>query len=151
MNKLEERIKKYNIPAPLYEPVFDRVLVFQIPTMESETFRDGVIFKPNETKKRESAQSPRGVVVSAGMRARDILESHGIQLGDIVWFARHTMWRHELDASSKSFSVIRAGEVCGSEDLFDRIGTEVQMTKDEDGHYQLEGIKRQDPSEYDDQ
>lgn len=151
MSKLEERVKKYDIPIPPYEPVFDRCLVFQVPTVESETFKDTSLIKPDLTKKRESTQSPRGVLVAAGMRARDILESHGIQLGDIVWFARHTMWRHELDASSKAFSVIRAGEVCGSEDLFDRVGTEVQLTKDADGMYCLEGIKRQDPSEFDDQ
>jgi co-chaperonin GroES (HSP10) len=152
MSKLEERIKKYDIPPTLYEPVFDRVLVYQIETMESETFSGSTLIKPEVTRKKERSGSPRGVLVAAGLKARDIMESHGIEIGDIVWFARMSMWKHELDASSKSFSVLRIGEICGSEDLAKAIKAgDLKYAPSDDGQWELEGHKRRfNPEEYND-
>jgi co-chaperonin GroES (HSP10) len=152
MSLLEERVKKYEIPEVLYQPVFDRVLVYQIPTVESDTFAGSCLVKPEATKKREKNQSPRGVLVAAGQKAMDIMADHGIQLGDVVWFARMTMWRHEVDATLKEFAVIRAGEICGSEDLTARVESGEVKFERKDGQTRIVGsADRCDPEEWSDQ
>ena len=153
MTTLEERVAKYEIPPILYQPVFDRVLVYQIPTVESDTFAGSCLVKPEATRKREKNQSPRGVLVAAGQKALDVMADHGIQLGDIVWFARMSMWRHEVDATLKEFSILRAGELCGSEDLRDRVTAGQVSFKRIDGLTCIDGAQpnRSDPEEYSDQ
>ncbi len=144
MSRLQERITKYEIPKWPYEASFDRVLLFQIPTVESETFSGSLLYKPETTKKREKVGSPRAVIVSAGLKAMEILESNGIYVGDIVWFARWAMFRHELDATSKEFSIIRVGEITGCEDLSH--GYQERLS---DGFYAVKGstTQRVDPEE----
>ncbi len=152
MTKLEERIKKYDIPPLLYAPVFDRCLVYQIDTVESDTFEGSCLVKPEVTKRRERNGSPRGVLVGAGLKALDILGSHGIELGDIVWFARMAMWKHEIDASNRVFSVIRAGEITGSEDLQEALGAgDIRYHLSDDETWEIEGVRRAaDPQEFED-
>lgn len=149
--KLKERRQKYEIPETMYEPVFDRCLVFQIPTVESDTFKGSILVKPEVTKTREKNSSPRGVLVAAGLTARDQLESHGIEIGDIVWFARLSLWKHEIDAGSKQFAVIRAAEISGSEDLKERLATGAAQIERADGQWRMAGTsQRTDAPEFDD-
>lgn len=122
--KLQERIEKYEIPKPPYATTFDRILVFQINTTEEETFRGSSIIKADVTKDRDRKVSPRGVLISAGLKAREHLQSHGYRIGDIVWFAKHSYFGHEVDTGGgrhKWFTTLRSSELCGSEDLAERI------------------------------
>lgn len=163
MSLLEERIQKYDIPNWMYQPVFDRVLVYQIPTVESDTFAGSSLIKPEQTKVRERSQSPRGVIVAAGQKAREILDDHGIQIGHVVWFARMALFRHEIDASRTQFSIIRAGEICGSEDLLVAVKSGAASFLKVEGQYYIADAsteagpptvipaKRQDPEEWSDQ
>jgi hypothetical protein len=164
---LEERRKKYEIPEALYQPVFDRVLIYQVPTVESETFAStlnpgeaSTLIRPETTKRREQRQSPRGVIVAMGLKAKEILQDHGVDLGHIVWFARMAMWKHEVDSSLKEFAIIHAGEICGSEDLLTEMTVggltwryDTKITKDK-GQWVLSthlGGERSDPQEWSDQ
>jgi hypothetical protein len=149
--KLKERWGKYGIPEAMYQPAFDRCLVFQIPTVESDTFKGSVLIKPETTKAKEKSSSPRGVLVAAGLAAKDQLDDHGIQVGDIVWFARMSLWKHEIDAGSKQFAVIRAAEITGSEDLKDRLASGDVKTEQVDGQWRIAGRgPRNDAPEFDD-
>lgn len=153
MSVLDEKIKKYEIPKWPYQPAFDRCLIYQIPTVEADTFKDSVLVKPEITKQREKQTSPRGVLVAAGQKARSILESHGIFIGHTVWFARFTLYKHEFDASNKSFATIRAAEINGSEELLADVesGREV-FTMTEDGEWLFNDsdgvVARKDPEEF---
>lgn len=159
---LNRKIEKYDIPRPHYQPVFDRCLVFQVNTVEKDDFATVVseatgkevkLYRPEETKDRERRTSPRGVLVAAGMKALEILHGHGINVGDTVWFARFSPWAHEINASSKVFNVIRAGEISGSEELMDKFEQgEAKHVIEDDGHWALEmkgdKLLRTDPEEY---
>ena len=120
---LEERIKEYKIPDWPYSAAFDRVTVFILPEAKAtrETFvPGGKILMTDERKAATKLESPRAVVVSAGLSARDYLASHGMGLGHIVWIARLSPWRHQVekDEAGKDieFFFLRAGDLCGSED-----------------------------------
>lgn len=121
---LDEAIKEHKIPKWPYEAGFDRIIVFQIPEDKAarETFSPGgLIVKTEQRNAAEEAETPRGVLCSAGLGARDVLRSHGIGLGHMLWVARHSPWRHEVDRDADGkviqFLFLRVGDIVGSETL----------------------------------
>lgn len=120
---LDAAIREHRIPPCPYEAVYDRIVVFSVP--EDKASRDtftagGLIAKPTATKDKEEAESPRGILVSAGLGARDVLISHGIGLGHMLWVARLAPWRHVVDRTEKGaveFLFMRVGDIVGSETL----------------------------------
>lgn len=122
-NLLDAAIREYKIPPCPYEAVYDRIVVFSVP--EDKASRDtftagGLITKPDSTKDKEEAESPRGILVSAGLGARDVLVGHGIGLGHMLWVARLAPWRHVVDRTEKGpveFLFMRVGDIVGSETL----------------------------------
>jgi hypothetical protein len=121
---LAKAIEQYKIPAWPYEAAYDRIVVFSLPEDNAarDTYaKDGVIVKPESVRTYEQNQTPRGVIVSAGLGARDVLASHGIGLGHVVWVARLSPWRHEIDRDANGrmieFLFLRVGDVVGSETL----------------------------------
>lgn len=138
---LVEKIKRYDIPPWPYQPTFDRIIVYQIPTTESETFKDSILVKPEVTKEKEKRQAPRAVLVAAGLRARDELESHGIEIGHTIWFARYSGNIHETDVGGgrhKGFCFLRAMEVTGSEEQLTALEAgALEFVKDADGRWSI--------------
>lgn len=120
---LTEMAERYKVPPCPYEASFDRVVVFSVP--EEKAMRDtyvdgGLIAKPETKKTTEKNETPRGILVSAGLTARDYLRGHGIGLGHMVWVARLSPWRHEVDRTAAGvveFLFLRAGDIVGSETL----------------------------------
>jgi len=121
---LSEMIERYKVPPWPYEAAYDRIVVFSVP--EAKAARDtymegGLIAKPQTKMAAEKNETPRGILVSAGLGARDYLRSHGMGLGHMVWVARLSPWRHEVDRTEKDgvieFLFLRAGDVVGSETL----------------------------------
>lgn len=121
---LDAAIAEYSIPRWPYEATYDRIVVFSLP--EAKSTRDtyiegGSIVMPETKKAREQAMSPRGVICSAGLGARDVLRSHGMGLGHVVWVARLSPWRHEVEITKEGkvieFLFLRVGDVVGSETL----------------------------------
>ncbi len=124
MSLLADRIKKYQLPACPYEPTFDRIIIYTLPESKAdrETFvPGGKILKLDIVADAERKESPRGILMAAGLEARDILRGHGIDLGHIVWVARFSPWRHEIEltATGKTIEMMfmRAGDIVGSEDV----------------------------------
>lgn len=120
---LSEMIERYKVPPWPYEAVYDRVVVFSVPEAKAtrETYVDGgLIAKPQTKMAAEKNETPRGILVSAGLGARDYLRAHGMGLGHMVWVARLSPWRHEVDRTNDGaieFLFLRAGDVVGSETL----------------------------------
>lgn len=158
---LDQAIKAYNIPKWPYEAGFDRIVVFQVPEDKAarETFsKGGIVIKTEQRSAAEEAETPRGVIVSAGLQALDYLRGHGIGLGHMLWVARHSPWRHEVDRDANGkviqFLFLRAGDIVGSETLMDQIekgdvSVEVQPDGKHVYHFKNEAARpRFDPPSY---
>lgn len=158
---LEEAIKRYGIPRCPYEPAFDRVVVYSVPEerAERDTFIEGgKLFKPETRKDYERNSTPRGVLVAAGLGARDVLRSHGMGLGHVVWVARFSPWRHVVDVNDKAreeeFLFLRVGDIVGSETLAGWATSgqvKIQVQPDGTHHYVTEFdqlLPRFDPPSY---
>lgn len=149
---LEARIKEFDIPRWPYAACFDRVIVWTLP--EAKAKRDtyipgGHIHMPERVKQAIEDESPRGVLVSAGLTGRDYLASHGMGLGHVVWVARLSPWRHEVERDSQGrdirFLFLRAGDLCGSEDTLKwEAEGRIQVVTDAEGkhHYVFDGETR---------
>lgn len=122
--KLERRRLEFGITDGAFRKraLFERVLIHQIPSAEDmgETFGGGLIYKPDTSRDREERQAPCGIIVSAGLRALDILWSNGVELGDIITFIHcapfhipcdyvHGQWRYLIN--------LNVGDLLADEDL----------------------------------
>jgi len=140
---LDARRLEYGIPDGAFklQAAFDRILVYQIPINRKNTFGDTSIIKPETSERREAEEAPRGILVSAGMKAMDNLRSNGIDLGHIVSFIRLSPWRMYVDCVeglSFHIMILRDGDLLGSEDLRaalvqGKCKIEVREYKDEEG------------------
>ena len=159
MSLLDERLKKYGLPPWPYQPAFDRIVVYTMPEEKAsrETFVEGgLIVKAEVTKDREEQESPRCILVAAGLAARDQLRGDGIDVGHIVWVARFSPWRHTVERTTDGdvdFMFLRAGDVVGSEDVLRLMRDGKIKTKvGDDGKHQYvvedSAIPRFDPPSY---
>jgi hypothetical protein len=122
------RVQELDIPAWPGQACFERIIVYRIPDdgSASETFaKDGVIIKPEYRRKVDKERSPRGVVVSAGLAAMDVLVSNGMQIGELVWFAPHVPFRFEVGKRAGGtpweFYFMNVGDIVLSEDILQRV------------------------------
>lgn len=102
--------------------IFERVFVFQIPSAANsgETFGDTTILKPETSKKKAMQEAPRGVLVSAGLRALDILRSNGVDLGHVITFiklARYHIPYETIAGRDYHLIQLNVGDLVGSEDI----------------------------------
>lgn len=120
--KLRQAAEKYGIPAGAMRAQFkfDRVGLWQLSDDDgADTFKGSKIIKADMTKKRDLAQAPRGVIVSAGLTALDRFRSHGVEVGDVVWFVRLSPWRRPvdvIDGKEVYLLVLRDGDIIAKED-----------------------------------
>ena len=118
---LEAKRLKYQITDGTFRvhPAFDRILVFQISEHEGETFGGGAIIMAPTVAKREEVETPRGVIISAGLLALDHLRSNCIDIGHTVYFVQNAPWRIRVDVNRGHLfhvMVLRDGDLIGSED-----------------------------------
>jgi hypothetical protein len=102
------------------QAVFDRVLVWQVPEAwyAGETFEGTGIVKAVSTQKRQEYDTPRGIIVSAGLNALDVLRSQGMDVGHVVHFMVNSLYRRPLDDhDEKHLALMRVGDIVDSEDL----------------------------------
>jgi hypothetical protein len=165
--KLDKRRLEYGIPNGAFQilPAFDRVFVHQIPEDESRFYGDSeFLIKPEHVLTVERNNTPRGILVAAGLQARDALESSGIQVGDIIKFQKLAPFNMTVDTvagTPMQVMVIRDGDVVGSEDAAEKLNSGSHSIKNvgKDGNYdfrladneskQVTGSKREayyDPS-----
>lgn len=129
--KLEQRRLEWKIPDGVFRvspgTLFDRILIYQIPLL-SECREDGnkiggaagLLWKSEQTREKESREAPRGVIVGAGMKALDSLRSHGVDLGDIVYFCKNSVYSIQVDYIAghwERVSLAREGDLVLSEDV----------------------------------
>lgn len=129
MTKLDERRKQYGIPEIPYLPMGKVVLVFRIPTEETTA---GGLYLPEEHREPK----PMGVLVGAGLAARDILRDALVEIGDIVWFGQFSGWEKEIArdpmGKGKQILQLKVDELNGSEDAKARLGKTHEIEYDEE-------------------
>jgi hypothetical protein len=152
---LESRRLEYGIIDEYFEVVatFEKVFVY-VPTVApgaSKKFGDTLIEMPDTVAAAEAQAAPEGIIVSAGLRALDILESNGLGLGDIVTFSRGAIARVRcgwFEGVQQWVSTMYADDISGSRDLRSRIVSgECVLKKNAEGqsYYEWNGIRLPEP------
>lgn len=123
---LDRRRLEYGIPDGAFRLscAFDRIYVYQLEWDNKETYGDTSIVKPDSKRARDRTESPRGVLIAAGLRALDALRSNGFALGHIVGLIELAPYRVEcdtVDGRSHQILIMNAGDLIGSEDLAEQI------------------------------
>lgn len=124
---LEERRLKYGIVDEYFkiQAAFKRVYVRQIPEWDGETFGpESQIIRTQNEQRRGRESTPRGVIVSAGPEALDILRTNGMDVGDIVWIVQLAIFRLpvlEIDGKAEVALVLQVGDIVGNEDTKQRL------------------------------
>lgn len=108
------------------QAVFDRVLVWRVPEgwYAGDKFEGTNIVKAVSTKARQELDTPRGIIVSAGLNALDVLRSQGMDIGHVVHICVNSMYRRPLeDTGNDKFTLglLRVGDIVDSEDLADAL------------------------------
>jgi hypothetical protein len=157
---LDQRIREFKIPVWPGQAMYNRIIVYRLPDKAAarESFTEGgLIVKPETVASDTKWRSPRGVIVSAGLQAMDVLRGNGIGLGDIIWMASHTPWRFEVERTLEGEVIeffFMSGDVVISEDLPKRISAGYVKVELRDGKHQLAlekgAIPRFDPPEHPD-
>ena len=158
---LDKRIAEFEIPMWPGEATFARILVYRIPDKAAarDTFvEDGKILMPETVRSNEEFRSPRGIIVSAGLQAMDILRGNGMQLGEMIWMSSHTPWRFKVDTrkdgTDVEFFFMQAGDVTLSEDLLTARQAGKVRVELRDGKHQLvvadDKVPRFDPPSHPD-
>jgi len=111
--------KELDIPALPYLPLGKNVLIFRL---EGEEKTKGGIIVPDVHKEVKS----RGILLAAGLAARDILADGLIEIGDEVcfaYFAGRDRKTEERDAGSAGKSILecKVEDVLGSVDALERV------------------------------
>lgn len=149
---LDSRRLEYLIPNGAFEcyPAFDKVFIWQLSTTEGNTYsKGGSIIMPDQIIAAKRNTAPRGIIVSAGLKAMDSLYSTGIEIGHIVRFKKFAPFILEvdnIDGHALTVMVMRDGDVEASEDLSTQIhakrGEIVNVSPDGksyDFRYKLDG------------
>ena len=133
---LVERAKYWGFELPSDATWADRVIVWRLPPIERS---DGGIYMPG------NLDSPHvlGVLVGAGMRALQELESNGITLGHYVKFERFAGWEHNDTTPEKlrgaRFLYLNSRQILSSTDLKDALEDgRINYLTGEDGIVRLE-------------
>ena len=154
---LMQCMKEFNIPPWPGQALFERVLIYIVPSEEeaSETFAPGgAIIKPDTKREIDKARSPRGVIVSAGLAAMDILRGNGMQVGEVVRVAPFVPYRYDCGKDSEGrpieFMFCNVADVVLSEDILQRLADGELEVKGSNGKhvyvYEDEPLQRAEPT-----
>lgn len=118
---LDERRIKYQIPDAAFAraAMLDKILLFQIPMWEGDTYGDTKIVMSQQGRKRQEEEAPRGIIISAGLEALDVLHANGCGLGHIVLFVRLSPWRvpyEMIEGHEVHLIPLRVGDLIADED-----------------------------------
>lgn len=123
---LDARRLGYGLPDSAFtvQAGFESVYIWQIPIYSGETVTaTSKIIKPQAMMDREKKESPRGIIVSAGLTALDALRSHGMDVGHIVTIIKLAPYRVYFgigDTGKFDWLLdLRVGDIHGSLDTAD--------------------------------
>ncbi len=120
---LDEKRIMWGIPDAAFttaQATFNKVLVWQIPLSQSETYEGTSIIKTQTTQRRDRMEAPRGIIISAGLQALDQLKSHGVDVGHTVGFCRVAPFRRQfttIGGVALYLIILHASDIIDSEDL----------------------------------
>jgi chaperonin GroES len=112
LDKIREQHKDSIPPVP-YLPVGEVVLVYRLPPEDRTA---GGLIIPEEN------QSPlsRGILIAAGLAARDVMADALIETGDIVYFAKYAgderEFKREAAQKGEKLLQLKVREILGSAD-----------------------------------
>lgn len=99
----------------------ERVFLYQVAVADSEDVQGSQIVRPDVTVSTERFTASSGILVSAGLKARDYLSANGVELGHIVRFAKLAVLRLPLglmiDGKEEHLLSLHCSEIYGSRDL----------------------------------
>jgi len=140
---LEQRRLEYLIPNGAFaqRAMYDRLLLWQIPYYR-ENYGDTRIIMSEQGRDRNKNEAPRGIIVSAGLQALDVLHDHGSGLGNVVKFIRLAPWRLPCDmigGQEQYLMILRCGDLIADEDLELKLrarewAVRAERRKDKDGN-----------------
>ena len=126
--KLDRLRKQYDIPDVPYLPLGKVCLVFRMPSEEKTA---GGLYVPEDNRGPKSY----GVLVAAGLAAREILRDALIEIGDIVHFGRYEGDESEFKRVAASSGIkllqLKVEGILGSVDALKRV-TEYEIKTTED-------------------
>jgi len=118
-NKLDKIRDQYrdSVPPIPYLPIGEVVLVYRLPSEEKTA---GGLYVPEEHRSPVSS----GILIAAGLAARDVMADALIETGDIVYFARFAgdekeFKRDEAKVGQKLLQ-LKVRELLGSADALER-------------------------------
>lgn len=122
---LEHRRLDFGIPDGAFQTsqaLFERVNIWPValPSDVKETYGDTKVIKTAGTQKVEEQDTSRGVIISAGAKALDVLRSNGVDLGQIIYFTRLAIYGITVDwigGKPKRIKMLNVGEVTDAEDV----------------------------------
>lgn len=124
---LDRRRVEYLIPNEAWssQPSSDTVRVWQVEDKTQATYVEGgIVVRPDAVRDQDRNESPKGILVAAGLLALDSLRSHGIELGHVVSLLRMSPFRMTcavVGGKWKSTLVMHAGDIKGSDDTMDML------------------------------
>ena len=95
MSQLEDKRRKFNIPPIPYLPAGKRVIVWRLP---SEQRTAGGLFVPES----HATVKSRGILLAAGLAARDVLKDALVEIGDEVYFGRFAGVERDVERKEAS-------------------------------------------------
>jgi co-chaperonin GroES (HSP10) len=120
MSKLAERMKEYGIPRIPGLSIGKNVMVYRLPSEEQTV---GGIIIPGTAEQVES----RGVLLMAGLAARDVLRDALVEIGDIVLFGRFAGYEKGVERASggkeRKILQLKVDDLIYSEDALERLRT----------------------------
>lgn len=142
---LDKRRVEMGIPDELFsvQATFGRVFIYQMSDTAdsySTAATEVLIHKTEQTIDREKKQSPRGIIISAGLGAKDVLKSNGMDVGHIVRFTQVSPYRMEMSfagGTTLELLMMNVGDIVASEDLMSALKAgkvrEIIKTREEGG------------------
>jgi chaperonin GroES len=130
LDKIREQYRDQIPPVP-YLPIGEVVLVYRLPSDEKTA---GGLYVPEEHRSPVSS----GILIAAGLAARDVMADALIETGDIVYFARFAgdekEFKREAAGKGEKLLQLKVRELLGSADGLERSKNyEVVLHTNEDG------------------
>lgn len=122
--RLADRLGEHQVKAPPYMPIADNILVLRLPAPAKETKTRGGLFIPDSAQEEPEPLS-EGIIIEAGLQARDVLRDHGILIGDHVQIGRFAGYEKEFQkdeaGAGKRILQMKERDILGSFDLYPRL------------------------------
>lgn len=140
---LDRRRIQHVIPEGVFRfhAAYDRIYIYQLgekDTRANETYGDTRILMPQNSRDYKRSETPRGLIVSAGLQAQEVLRGNGMAVGHIVRFIRNAPWAMPVDnirGKDKHVFVMRDGDITGSEDLMANLKAGKVTMREEGGKF----------------